>query len=88
MGNGCFFNPVTGSLIGGLIGFAVGMIGVSFLCANSSAGEAGYGLESLKCLPFPFFLTIIGWVIGLVIGFVWVSPSNTKKTKKPKNKAG
>tara|TARA_B100000686_G_C16683103_1_gene913115 strand:- start:924 stop:1385 length:462 start_codon:yes stop_codon:yes gene_type:complete len=81
MGNGCI-NSVIGSLIGGLIGLAVG-IGFSFLCANSesmiSAGEAGYGLESLKCLQFPFYLTIIGWVIGLVIGFGWSPPSNAKK---------
>jgi len=73
MGNGCI-----GSLIGGLIGLAVG-IGFSFLCASSesmvSAGEAGYGLESLTCLLFPFIFTII----GLVIGFGWGPPSNAQK---------
>ena len=56
MGNGCFFNPVTGSLIGGLIGFAVGMIGFSFLCANS---------ESMVSAP----VLIISAIFA--VGFIW-----------------
>ena len=55
MGNGWFFNPVTGSLIGGLIGFAVGIL-FSFLCANS---------ESMVSAP----VLIISAIFA--VGFIW-----------------